>query len=519
MTPIEIEAARIAGQLRLDAERSAAERNRLGQFATPPRLAERIVRAAAAYLRPDERIDFLDPTIGSGAFYSALLRSVPRERIASAEGVELDPRFVALARSLWDGCGLEVTEGDFTALDPGALRARPNLLVANPPYVRHHHLDRAAKQRLQQRVRETLGLEVSGLAGLYVHMLLLSHAWMAEGGVAAWLVPSEWMDVNYGSVVRTFLTEHVTPLRIHLFEAADVRFDDALVSSSVVFFRKAHPTHEARVLLTAGEELAAPRREASVALRELRAVGKWSPIVRGLQAPRRTSGSAATLGDLFRIRRGLATGRNDFFIRPRTEWEALGIPDEVLRPILPASRSLAEPIIEAEADGYPRLARVLALLDIRLSESEVQARFPALWSYLESEAGQAAREGYLARSRKRWYAQEAREPAMFVCTYMGRGRGGASPFRLFLNRSRAVATNVFLMLYPQGALAARLAADPAVQEVVLRLLTEIAAGGFQQHGRVYGGGLHKLEPKELAALPAAPILEALELAAEPPTGR
>ena len=51
------------------------------------------------------------------------------------------------------------------------------------------------------------GVEVNGLAGLYVYFVLLATAWMEDDGYAGWLIPSEFMDVNYGMVLKRFLTE------------------------------------------------------------------------------------------------------------------------------------------------------------------------------------------------------------------------------------------------------------------------------------------------------------------------
>jgi hypothetical protein len=85
---------------------------------------------------------------------------------------------------------------------------------------------------------------------------------------------------------------------------------------------------------------------------------------------------------------------------------------------------------------------------------------------------------------------------------MGRAKADGSPFRFFLNRSRAVAANVYLMLYPRGPLKAALDRSPGLDEVVLSRLRSIAADHLIREGRVYGGGLHKLEPRELANLPA-----------------
>ncbi len=95
------------------------------------------------------------------------------------------------------------------------------------------------KERLKTLIADRFGLDISGLAGLYAHFLLLCDAWMAPGGLAIWLIPSEFMDVNYGAAVKTYLTEHVKLLHIHRYCPSDVQFCDALVTSAIVVFEKA----------------------------------------------------------------------------------------------------------------------------------------------------------------------------------------------------------------------------------------------------------------------------------------
>ncbi len=84
-------------------------------------------------------------------------------------------------------------------------------------------------------------MRLSGLAGLHCHFMAISHQWMKDGGVAGWLIPSGFMDVNYGVEMKRYLLERVTLMRIHRFDPDDVQFDDALVSSSVVWFKNAPP--------------------------------------------------------------------------------------------------------------------------------------------------------------------------------------------------------------------------------------------------------------------------------------
>lgn len=309
------EQERLRLQGRLDEKKARAERNRLGQFATPTGLARDILRFGVTALDKQHPIRFLDPAIGTGSFFSALLHTVALDQIEAAKGYELDPYYGILARDLWRGSVLDLELADFTRVTAPASDAdRFNLLICNPPYVRHHHLANGEKRRLQAECQSTCGYRISGLAGLYCYSIALSHGWMREGAVAGWLVPSEFMDVNYGEAVRRYLLQKVTLLRFHRFTPDDVQFDDTLVSSAVVWLRNDPPPKEHVVEFTLGGSLFIPGTSAAIAASSLWTESKWTRFpALGV----RTSAALYHLSGFFTIKRGIATGNNKFFIRGR----------------------------------------------------------------------------------------------------------------------------------------------------------------------------------------------------------
>lgn len=505
-----IEARRQAIQAALDGRKPAAERNRLGQFATPNDLAIEIARYVQSVTgRALRAVRFADPALGTGSFYSAALTVFGRERIKGAVGVEIDSAFCEAARDLWADTGLDVVDGDFTKVVASSLcPAAPNLVLANPPYVRHHHLDGADKERLRALAYRMAGVKVNGLAGLYVYFLLIATAWMEEGGYAAWLVPSEFMDVNYGAVLKRYLTSSVTLIRVHRFSPDDVQFGDALVSSVVLVFRKTAPSLDHAVEFSFGGTIREPQANDAVPVGQLRDARKWTVYPSHARNDRRTSGSgdSPTLGNFFRIQRGIATGGNDFFILDRRDAERRELPKRYLRPILPSPRFLKTTIIDGDEDGYPLIECQLCVIDCDLPEAVLPERHPALWTYLRTAGDLGIKDRYLVRKRSPWYRQEQRASAPYLCTYMGRGSGQQRPFRFIWNRSRAVATNLYLMLYPKSDLARMIRDHPNRAADVFTLLAQITGHELRGEGRVYGGGLNKIEPRELGRISASALV-------------
>jgi hypothetical protein len=110
----ELERARLELLSALDAAKTQAERNRLGQFATPPTLAREIVEVVASFLPAGCVIRFLEPGFGTGTFHSALRSLGHPNRIGAAVGYEIDRHYGVESQNLWSRTKLELHLSDFT---------------------------------------------------------------------------------------------------------------------------------------------------------------------------------------------------------------------------------------------------------------------------------------------------------------------------------------------------------------------------------------------------------------------
>lgn len=483
-----IEERRFAIQKCLDSKKSQEERNKLGQFSTPYGLACEIMRYAKKIGVNASR--FLEPSIGTGVFYSAL-QSEFRGLIHIATGYEIDKHYYDPACELWQGFPIALRNEDF--LKASIDSEKYSLLVANPPYSRHHHLDSNLKKVLKKKVLQETGIQISGLAGLYCYFMLLSTKWIEEGGVSIWLIPSEFMDVNYGEAIKKYLLQNVTLIHIHRFCPEDVQFDDAMVTSSIVVFKNEKPQKNNQILLSEGGTICHPKHSISKLREEMSPKGKWSNL---FTEDELTTSNDVVLGDFFKVSRGLATGDNNFFIIDKKTIEEYSIPQEFLVPVLPAPRNMKTDLIEE----CQKEDHTLFIFSCSWAEDILRDRHPGVWRYLQMGRANKVHEGYICSHRPLWYSCERRKPAPFVMPYMGRDNSESELFRFILNRSTAIATNGYLMLYPKAEYEEALK-DKDIQIAVWEILKNVPKESLTHNGRVYGGGLHKLEPKELMTVP------------------
>lgn len=497
-TKIEVrENARLFEQSLLDASKSKTLRNKLGQFATPPQLAADIVENTWKYVIEKGSLSVLEPACGTGAFISAIQRAKDRRKLR-LQAYEIDADVEGVARQLWQEENCNISLADFTKLTP-RYDDQVDLLITNPPYTRHHHIENSHKQLLRATAKAVTGIKISGLAGLYCYFILLAHQWLKSGAVSAWLIPTEFMDVNYGKAIKDYLLQKVSLLRIHCFDNAESLFHDALVSSSVVWFRnrRASPTDQCEC--TFGNSITSPDFVRTMKYSDLKATKKWTSLF-SQQHSMEVKKTTIRLSELFRVSRGIATGSNAYFVLTEGQIRRHKLPKEFLTPILPSSKYIRENVIRADQHGFPILEKRLFLLNCDIGEDVISKKYASLHTYLKRGEHQGLPSKYLCSRRKPWYSQESRPPAPIVFTYMGRISKQKNPFRFIRNHSLATATNVYLMLYPTRRFKELLQTDPMLLDYVWEVLNRISFSRLRREGRSYGGGLHKIEPKELGNL-------------------
>ena len=483
----------------LDAQKTQKDRNVMGQFSTPFPLALDMMTYMRKLLGTDD-VSFVEPSIGTGVFYSAFTE-VFGNKGQQVLGFEIDPHYFNPTKDFWDGFPIELRCSDFLAQKPDRLF---DMLVANPPYVRHHHIDNETKVKLQNEILRKTGIRISGLAGLYCYFMMLSSAWLKEGGVSCWLVPSEFMDVNYGEAVKRYLLQNVELLHIHRFNADDLQFADALVSSCIVIFRNNRPAEKHKIQFTLGGNITVPEIVKMVSIQQLKADQKWTNLfTQEIQHDEHQ----AKLGDFFTVKRGIATGDNDFFILDKETIERYEIPQQFLRPILPSPRHIKSDRIKSD-NGMPVVQHQQFLFCCSLPESVLKEKYPKVWEYVCLGYERGVQKGYICSRRTPWYSCEEREPAAIVVPYMGRSETSNRLFRFILNTSKAITTNVYLLLYPKPQYA-HCIKDENVLEEIWHELNAIPTETLSRNGRFYGGGLRKMEPKELMQTPAKGIADLL----------
>ncbi|MBQ6955507.1 MAG: Eco57I restriction-modification methylase domain-containing protein [Bacteroidales bacterium] len=492
---LEIETERKKLQEHLDSLKSQRERNVMGQFSTPYPLAEDIMRYLKSLVGTEETSLF-EPSIGTGVFYSAFADTFGIG--SKALGIEIDSHYYAPSSDLWRNYPLEIRHEDFFTARPD--RQFP-LIVANPPYVRHHHIGKELKQRLQALSLQRTGVIMSGLSGLYCYFLILSEVWLQPGGISCWLIPSEFMDVNYGKALKQYLLENVDLIRIHRFQADDLQFSDALVSSCVVVFRKAEPNRETEIVFSLGGSLCKPTRSKHIKRDEIHAAQKWTGL---FDDEFQEETCTDILGNYFTVKRGIVTGGNDFFIVDQSTIDKYGIDKLFLRPILPSPRYISGNVVEEVKGGMPDTEQQCFLFSCNLQENILKKSYPGTWEYICHGISQGVPKGYVCSRRTPWYSCEDRLPASIVVPYMGRSGTGNRMFRFILNKSKALTTNVYLLLYPKPQYE-KLLSDQDVLLQVWKALNTIPPDRIARGGRFYGGGLRKMEPNELMSIPAGEL--------------
>ena len=461
--------------------RSPELRRGQGAVYTPGPIIDAMVRWAAGEAAP---VRVVDPGAGSGRFLVAAGATFPTAELVA---VEIDPLAALTLRA--NAATLDMTNrltvrvADYRAVELPEIDGR-TLFLGNPPYVRHHGISPTWKEWFADTAA-AFGFKASKLAGLHVHFFLKTRTLAKSGDYGTFITSAEWLDVNYGDVMRKLLVNGLGGTALHVLAPTAAPFADVATTGAITCFRVGNPDRRLRfrsvAKLSALGSLQAGR---TVARSRLETAERWSSFLR---PPARAVDRGIALGELCRVHRGQVTGGNAVWIAGAYTG---ALPASVLVPTVTKARELFNAVPSlSSTSGLRRVIDLPADFDEFGEAERRQIRRFLAWA-----KRMGADTSYVARNRRAWWAVGLREPAPILTTYMAR-----RPPAFVRNTCGACHLNIAHGLYPR---------DPLPGQVLDALSTWLRESVGLSAGRTYAGGLTKFEPKELERV-VIPSLEEL----------
>jgi adenine-specific DNA-methyltransferase len=295
------------------------------------------------------------------------------------------------------------------------------------------------------------------------------------------LLPAQWLESNYASGLRSWLWAATSrPVRLHLF--GHHLFPDAQVDTVSLLVGPVADRDHPLLLSSAGSDtdVELARLEESPA--------RWRSLFSGAPKGRSSQPSGPPLSDFARIRRGVATGANSFFILTQplvTEWS---LPKATTAPIVRWLRGhAADEVTLKDLGALPARDRRWLLTATR---TQVLADLRVA-TYIQHGEELNLPSRVLCQDRAIWHdlSGESTIPDVIV------GPSTKSTFRFVQNLARAhIANNLYGLTWRPGV------PFTLRTQILSWLRSTPGQRATRAAARTQGGGLLKIEPRAVSSL-------------------
>lgn len=458
-----------------------------GQVWTPNWVAQAMV----AYVLQSGSDTLFDPAVGTGAFLKAA-RNLGFQ--GQFTGYEIDPTVLQEAKKQ----GLDEADLDQIRVDDflnHPLYELQSAIVANPPYIRHHRIERRLKKQLNAWTTKQVGRPIDARAGLHVYFLVRLLTVLKPGGRLAIIVPSDVCEGVFAKSLWDWIGDHYRLEVAITFSPQANPFAGVDTNPIILLFRNLPPKENFYWIRCneTGENL-----RKWVESEQKNSYPDLDVNIRNLREALRTGLSRATneigehvipLGDFAKVMRGIATGANEFFLLTDGQVETLGIPPEFLRLAIARVRDVQGDVLDE--DTFAEIRRTQRPVWLLTLDGRAQEEFPkTIQNYIQYGVQLGLPRRPLIATRRPWYRMETRLVPPILFAYLGRRNQ-----RFLLNHAQALPLTGFLALYPNQS-------DPDSVKQLWRLLNHPEVlSNLHLVSKSYGNGALKAEPRSLERLP------------------
>lgn len=446
-----------------------------GQFFTPIEIVNYMIR----YIPKTNNLNILDPSFGLGVFSLALSKQYINQ-IKEIVGFEIDTNLIKYNKELFDNSSkVNIQYEDYLLSN---WDNKYDFIIANPPYYKHHFIKN--KQYLKEMFKEKTNFDFDITTNIYIWFLIKSINQLSKNGRLAYIIPSEFLNANYGEKIKQYLIKNNILERIIKFDFNTDVFDDAITTSCILFIDNNKTSdlihfsniHDIKDLNKKYDDLETFTYKAI----DLDPYKKWITYFKN-QIPLQNE-NLILFSDIAKAKRGIATGANNYFTFNKSKQKKYHISDEALIPCICKSSLLkhTQILTEEVLNNFIQDNQEVFLFNGINKKSEFDEK------YIQFGEDQKVHEKYLTSKRKPWYKPEERKSADFLVGVFHR-----KELKFILNETNALNLTCFHGVYLNDT------SLDIKKLLFLYLSCPVSYELFILEKREYGNGLSKFEPNDI----------------------
>ena len=447
-------------------------RKKFAQFFTPLPIAKFMID----WIFEKNNIkSLLEPAFGLGIFSRLALE---KNKNLQIKGFDVDKTIYNKANKIFQDKNISLFLEDYLYND---WNNKYDAIICNPPYLKFHDYNNL---KTLKEIKKRLNIDLSGFTNIYTLFLLKSIYQLNQSGKMAYIVPSEFLNSNYGKSIKKYLLESKLLKEIIVFDFKENIFDKAITTSTILFLEK---TQNNFLNFTNINNIFQLNNFDHIEKKSYSYEGidyntKWKKYYQKQNSLKYKN--LIPFNSVAKVKRGIATGANKYFVFNLQKAKKYKIDTKYLLPCITASKDITLPTFTInDFDDLKNDNKNIFLFD-----GFSQNNNNYIKEYIEYGEQQNIHKRHLTSKRKPWYKLENRPPAPILVGVFNR-----KGLKFIRNEANILNLTTFHCIY----LTNNLFQNIDIDLLFAYLLTNTAKEIFNDESREYGNGLKKFEPNDL----------------------